>query len=192
LPSPALNLDESCIGSIALSRVKNTFIHSPLLPPTPLRNAASRRAHSLPRNVGSDNDAWEATFKALGCRQDMRRRNMPSAEKREVQDDSDVNNCTTPSVYNGYHGVSCVPSSPGYPYIYRETSLGYPCVPPSPALTASPMDFRTYSPYARNSFYPAPPAPFPPLPCSFEFLQQSCGPPLSPSSKVIYLSSLLA
>jgi hypothetical protein len=190
------DLGESCIGSIALSRVKNTFIHSPLLPPTPLRNAASRRAHSLPRNVGSDNDAWEATFQALGCRQDVRRRNIPCAEEREVQYEFDSNNCTTPSVYNGYHGVARVPPPSGYPCMSRvPPSPGYngrSCVPPSPALTASPMCFRTYSPYARNSFYPAASAPLPPLPCSYEFLQQSGDPPMSPSSKVIYLSSLLA
>merc|ERR1712227_415841 len=55
------------VGSIALSKVQNTFIHSPLPPPTPLRVGACTRSRSLPKNVGSHKNQLEATCRALGC-----------------------------------------------------------------------------------------------------------------------------
>jgi len=107
------------IGSIALSKVQNTFIHSPLPPPTPLRIGASRRSRSLPKDVGSDKDAWEVTCHALGVCGVMPRPKPPV----NPQD------CGEPdlSFFPGYTpSVPCsLASSPAF-------------VPPSPALTASP------------------------------------------------------
>merc|ERR1711959_666927 len=64
--SPSV-MNNGCVGSIALSKVQNTFIHSPLPPPTPLRVGASRRSRSLPKDVGSDKNMWETTCQSLGC-----------------------------------------------------------------------------------------------------------------------------
>jgi hypothetical protein len=195
--SPPMNLNEGRIGSIAVSKIRNTFIQSPLLPPTPLRNSAARRAHSLPRNVGSDNNAWEATIQSLNCRCATR----TSANDKDAECGIDFNNCTTPSVYDCYTGTSFGPLSPG--------CTGAPRAPPSPSLIDSPTCFRTYSPYTSNPFYPPKhaSAPLPcsfespqlrdgyalkPLPWSFEQLQLNSGHPPSPTSKVIYLSSYLA
>jgi hypothetical protein len=116
--SPSVVARDGCVGSIALSKVQNTFIHSPLPPPTPLRIGASRRARSLPKNVGSDKNTWEATFSALGCRL-----------HQHTQQQFNIGDCgPTPSVYADYAGpeMPCsLASSPAF-------------VPPSPALTASP------------------------------------------------------
>lgn len=128
LSSPSLLVKDGCVGSMPLSKVQNTFIHSPLPPPTPLRAGASRRARSLPKNIGSDKNPWEATCQALGC--------LPGQIRLDSRRDGDFNpgDCgPTPSVYGGYGGreVPCSLASSPYPAY----------VPPSPALTASP----TYS-----------------------------------------------
>lgn len=114
--SPAPLVKDGCVGSIALSKVQNTFIHSPLPPPTPLRVDARRRSRSLPKDVGSDKDAWEVTCHALGV--------MPRPKQQEDKRESaapDLN------YFSGYTpSVPCsLASSPAF-------------VPPSPALTASP------------------------------------------------------
>jgi hypothetical protein len=122
--SPSLVVKDGKVGSMPLSKVQNTFIHSPLPPPTPLRVGASRRSQSLPKNVGSDKNAWEATCQALGCTQAV----MDVQNERTFS----AGDCgPTPSwdrVYADYLGpnMPCsLTSSPAF-------------VPPSPALTASP------------------------------------------------------
>jgi hypothetical protein len=101
--SPLSLIRDGRVGSIALSKVQNTFIHSPLPPPTPLRADASCRSQSLPRNVGSSRDAWETTCQALGC---------ASAVGCEY--------ISVPDISATQHAMA-------------------QHVPPSPALTASPM-----------------------------------------------------
>jgi hypothetical protein len=105
--SPSI-VQDSCVGSIALSKVHNTFIHSPLPPVTPLGVGALRRSRSLPKNVGSDKNIWEATCRSLGCR------HIPHLQPSQQK------------------------SSTVGPYV--TTSNGFSdCIPPSPALTASPI-----------------------------------------------------
>jgi hypothetical protein len=183
--SPPADFADTCIGSIALSKVRNTFIHSPVAPPTPLRASASRRSRSLPKNVGSeisDNNVWEAKFQSLGCR-GRKTGSSSFANERAIQPEFDMLNCTTPNVYDGHnalHGLALTPVCNDILY-----------VPPSPAFLATPTSFRTYSPYLRDASYPLACAPMP-FPCSFEYLQQSCDPPSSPSCRIISLSNLLA
>lgn len=112
--SPSLLKKDGCVGSIALSRVQNTFIHSPMAPPTPLRAGALRRSRSLPKNVGSDKNMLETTCQSLGygqipCVQQAAQLNSGSIDHKHVLPASE--RMPTPSIY----------------------------VPPSPALTASPM-----------------------------------------------------
>jgi hypothetical protein len=126
--SPASIVKGGHVGSIALSRVQNTFIHSPLPPPTPLRVGASRRSRSLPKNVGSDKNAWEATCQALGCS------HLPDARQDGTFKSGDC--LPTPSVYGDYNAAS----------IFANFSSEPLYVPPSPALTASP----TYRCTAQN------------------------------------------
>lgn len=118
--SPASFVKDGHVGSIALSRVQNTFIHSPLPPPTPLRVGASRRSRSLPKNVGSDKNMWEATCQALGCSQG------PHEQQERVFNAGDCG--PTPSVY----GDSMSPN------VSTNFAFGSVLPPPSPALTASP------------------------------------------------------
>lgn len=66
--SPSSLVRRCRVGSVALTKVHNTFIHSPMPPPTP-QPGASKRSRSLPKNVGSDKNAWEAACQALGCSQ---------------------------------------------------------------------------------------------------------------------------
>jgi hypothetical protein len=89
--SPSLRKRDGCVGSIALSKVHNTFIHSPMPPPTPLRGDASRRSQSLPKNIGSGKDAWETTCQALGCSH--------VADAQEVCQRIPLASLPTPSVY---------------------------------------------------------------------------------------------
>jgi len=97
--SPASLVKDGCVGSMPLSKVHNTFIHSPLPPPTPLRAAASRRSQSLPRNVGSHKNAWEATCRALGC-----------SSALNFGHDYSFNTCDDAEAPGGFAGL--VPPSP--------------------------------------------------------------------------------
>jgi hypothetical protein len=58
------SLKDDGAGSIASAKVQNTFIHSLLPLPTPLGAGPRRRSLSMPKNVGSDKNAWEATGQA--------------------------------------------------------------------------------------------------------------------------------
>jgi hypothetical protein len=142
-------LESGWIGSIALSKVRNTFIHSPLPPPTPLRNSTCRRARSVPKDVGSGKNHWETACQAL-CASKI--------DNRERQHEFNVNESSTPSVYGSYDLTAM----------------------PSPALTASPVCFRSYSPFLRNTFF----AP--------TLSNLDCHAPLSPSSKVVFLTNYFA
>lgn len=111
---------EGSIGSIGLSRIQNTFIHSPKPPPTPLQPGSSRRARSLPKDVGSDKNHWEATCQALG---------FAYVEENLHSDFESSLGCEwgpTPNVYSNPKGLYSLASSPAY-------------VVNSPTLTASPM-----------------------------------------------------
>jgi len=88
--------------------VQNTFIHAPLTPVTPAPNAV-RRSRSLPKDVGSEKEDWQATPQGRGGRL---RGNLLRGTILELP-------CiNTPSLV----------ASPGPAF-----------VPPSPALTASPL-----------------------------------------------------
>jgi len=122
--SPSVLAKDGRVGSIALSKVQNTFIHSPLVPPSPARS----RARSVPRNVGSDKNALETTCQALGCNQ------IPRFQQQYKFSAGDCG--PTPSVYGDYasHDMAWpTHSSPAF-------------VPPSPALTASPTASPIYRP----------------------------------------------
>lgn len=124
-PCLSPSLLEGCVGSIALSKVHNTFIHSPLPPPTPLRGDASRRSCSLPKNIGSNKNAWEVTCQALGFS------HLADSVQCEPVFNASVDSLPTPSVYAGYSGYDSPAYVPGF-----ASSPSF--VPPSPALTASP------------------------------------------------------
>lgn len=134
--SPSLLPRDCRIGSIALSRVQNTFIHSPLLPPTPLRGDASCRARSLPKNVGSDKNALETAWQALGYRQvPLDRLDRLKTKGREECAGASL---PTPSTYEGYEGAD-MPRSLALPLAFW---------PPSPAMMTSPthFDFSSHLP----------------------------------------------
>jgi hypothetical protein len=136
--SPSLLSKDGCVGSISLAKVHNTFIHSPLAPPTPLRVSAARRSRSLPKNVGSDKNTWEATCQALGCG--------PGQISRDPKKESTLSlECgPTPSVYEGYSGLQ-IPCSLASSPAYVPTSPSPGLIPPSPALTASPTYYCPYN-----------------------------------------------
>jgi hypothetical protein len=125
---------DACVGSIPLSKVHNTFIHSPVSLPTPLRARAAKRSRSLTKDFGSDKNAWEATCQALGC--SSGHDNVPEQDHPDVTDRDqrfevpDTPFTWAPPVY--------VPGAPAV-------------VPPSPTLTASPGS-RRWKP-VRYSFH---------------------------------------
>jgi len=131
--SPSSLVRDKCFGSTSLSKVQNTFIHSPApplhsLPPTPLRVGSSRRSRSLPKNVGSDKNLWEATCQALGCSQVPR-----SGENRSLPS----GDCpSTPSVYVDY----IVPPSPDFPTYCNKHQLGSDASPAIFAAAAWPPE----------------------------------------------------
>lgn len=90
------------------SMVQNTFIHAPLTPVTPAPTAV-RRSRSLPKDVGSGKEDWQATPQGRGGR--LR----GSLLRSTILEQPCLN---TPSLA----------ASPGPAF-----------VPPSPALTASPL-----------------------------------------------------
>jgi hypothetical protein len=117
--SPPSSCKEGRLGSIGLSKIQNTFIHSPKLPPTPLQPGAARRARSLPKDLGSERNHWEATCQALGC--SYVEQNLHSDLDGVVADGWGA----TPNIYNNPKGLYSLASSPAF-------------IPNSPALTASP------------------------------------------------------
>jgi hypothetical protein len=90
-------MEDGHVGSIPFSKVQNTFIHSPLAPPTPLRNGACRRSQSLPRNVGSDKNTLEATCQALGCS------SIPHVQERHSFVPPSPALTASPTYCNSYH-----------------------------------------------------------------------------------------
>jgi len=116
--SPLSLLKSSHVGSIALSKVQNTFIHSPLPPPTPFRLGAANRSRSLPKDHGSDKDAFEAFCQALDGSWLLDRKEALNQQ------------CLYPPTpyMCGRDADSGLLSSHGPNFI-----------PPSPALTASPI-----------------------------------------------------
>jgi len=131
--SPSSRVRDGYVGSTALSKVQNTFIHSPLLPPTPLRVGASRRSRSLPKNVGSDKNTWEATCQALGC--------SPHCREENASNMGDL--VHTPSVYVDWptpRPTYTVPPSPDFPTYCKTPLLGSG---PSAVFLASAMEHQS-------------------------------------------------
>jgi hypothetical protein len=122
--SPLSLLKSSHVGSISLSKVQNTFIHSPLPPPTPFRLGAAHRSRSLPKDLGSDKDTWEAACQALGCSW-LPERKEAFNQQRPYPPTTHMCARDADSSLLSSHGPSFIP--------------------PSPALTASPIySCKTY------------------------------------------------
>lgn len=119
--SPPTSCKEGSIGSIGLSRIQNTFIHSPIPPPTPSYPGSACRSRSLPKDIGSGKNHWEATCQALGCEY---------VEENTLNDFGSSYGFgwgPTPNVYTNPKGLYSMSSSP---VVFAN----------SPALTASPID----------------------------------------------------
>jgi len=117
---PSLSPSVICKGGSMGKLVQNTFIHTALPPPTPLPGAF-RRSHSLPKDVGSHKSDWETTCHAL------------SFLPRPVEP-AKVVSATACALPGG------TVASPLRPSLSPTSPAASPLrVPPSPALTASPM-----------------------------------------------------
>jgi len=85
--SPSVLAKDGRIGGC----VRNTFIHAPPAPPTPLPKAfgtASRRSRSLPKDMYSVKDEWEGACNALGfLPQPVESDASASEDEAEVGDD---------------------------------------------------------------------------------------------------------
>lgn len=125
--SPSSLVRDARVGSVSLSKVHNTFIHSPLAPPTPLRVGASRRSASVPKTFGSDKNAWEAMCQALGCNQ------IPQNAQECRPNAGDC--AHTPSVYVDY----VVPPSPDFPTYCNAHQLSQASFPQSVMLASGQM-----------------------------------------------------
>jgi hypothetical protein len=152
---------ESGIGSIGLSRIQNTFIHSPM-PSTPLQFGAIRRAHSLPKDLGSTKDNWEATCQALGCGY--------AEEDWQRETEKGYGWGPTPNLYSNPNGLCSLVSSPVV-------------VANSPTLTASPMDCQMRSWNSQKLLLRLATGPYP-------LIDQTCNQPPA-KLRVIHLADLV-
>jgi hypothetical protein len=118
--SSSLLAEEECADSIVISSSQITFTASELVSSTAF--PAHTHAEPVPKNVGPDGDVLEAACQGLGCIQ--------MADLGAGDGDYKA----TPSVYGEYtgHDVPC------------EFGSWPACVPPSPALTASPTASPKY------------------------------------------------
>lgn len=119
--SPSAFTKHGPLGSI----VQNTFIHAPLPPPTPLRLGAARRAKSLPKDVGSGREEWEAQCHAL------------SFLRHGV---SGASGAAAGVHQQGARGPADLGGGPAYVPPSPSLAASPTCWPISPALTASPGD----------------------------------------------------
>jgi hypothetical protein len=129
--SPSAFMQNGCIGSIELSKVHNTFIHSPVPPPTPSNPSSVQRSRSVPRNWGSSKNVWETTWQALG-RGNGRLHIGSEQQPWEIGATPNIPGGwgTTPNIYDW--GIT-----PNRSYSLASS----PVVIPSPALTASPTHY---------------------------------------------------
>jgi len=125
-PSPSRFGKEGCVGSISLTRIRNTFIDSPKRPPTPIHIGAARRAQSLPKDLGSTRNHWEATCQSLG---------FSYTEKNqcgELESSYSWGWGPTPNMFNNPKGLCSLATSPA-------------CVANPLTLTSSPNDRQILS-----------------------------------------------